>query len=603
MAVFRRRFRMNTRFAKLLFCLVLLAIVFATYWNTLPGEFVYDDHEQIVENTWITDSKYLPSIFSSHSFGFAKGKELGTTYRPLVFSVYMAEYSFFGFDPKGWHLVNILFHALNTVLVFFAASMLLKNPGGGGSSNSLPAFAAAALFALHPVNSEVVSWVGCVPELTYTSLSVGAFCLYLRSRSAVKLPYLLLWASALLFFAALFAKETAISLPILVFVHDRLQPERERLLSPGTIKRYLPYALLTVLYFIIRLSAMGGMAPRSNMYPFLSWDQYVLNAGVLFVKYLRVLVLPVNDFPFQILDPVFSISEPRAFVSISLIAAAIPVFLILRKRVNPLYWLAAALIILPILPALYLPGLSRAPFADRYLYLPSMGFALILATLLKSALLKADASGGNLRKAAVSVFLLLAVVYALGSGYRNMRWRDDFSLWKSSLEGTSNNYYAVYQLGTAALRKDMHDEAISNLREAIRITSANKYPDTGLIGDARLNLAYAYRQKGSLEEAASEYMEILMSYPEHALSNYELASTYMGLGRLDDAENYFERSARYFKDPLDVRDALMGMGNSQAKKGEFDEAVLSYQEALRITPGDPAVLKNLSVIKRLSENR
>lgn len=594
---------MNTRFQPAVFCLVLMAIVFATYWNTLPGEFVYDDHEQIVENTWITDSKYLPSIFSSHSFGFAKGKELGTTYRPLVFSVYMAEYSLFGLDPKGWHLVNILFHSLNTVLVFFSAFLLLKNPGGGGAFYSLPAFAAAALFALHPVNSEVVSWVGCVPELTYTFLSLAAFCLYLTSRSAVKLPYLLLWASALLFFAALFAKETAISLPILVFVHDRLQPGRERLLSPGTIKRYLPYALLTVLYFVIRLSAMGGMAPRSNMYPFLSWDQYVLNACTLFVKYLRVLVLPVNDFPFQILDPVFSISEPRAFVSIALIAALIPAFLILKKRVNPLYWLAAAFIVLPILPALYLPGLSRSPFADRYLYLPSMGFALILAMLLKNALIRADATGGNMRKAAVSVFLILAVVYALGSGYRNMRWRDDFSLWKSSLEGASNNYYAVYQLGTAALRRGMHDEAVSNLRAAIRITSANKYPDTGLIGDAHLNLAYAYRQKGSLEEAASEYMEILRSYPEHALSNYELASIYMELSRLDDAVEYFERSARYFKDPLDVRDALMGMGNSQAKKGDFDEAVLSYQEALRITPGDPAVLKNLSVIKRLSENR
>jgi tetratricopeptide (TPR) repeat protein len=580
-----------------------MAIVFATYWNTLPGEFVYDDHEQIVENTWIADSKYLPSIFSSHSFGFAKGKELGTTYRPLVFSVYMAEYSFFGLDPKGWHLVNVLFHAINSVLVFFVTSLLLKNNGGGGAFHPFPAFAAAALFALHPVNSEVVSWVGCVPELTYTFLSLGAFFLYLRSRSTVKLPYLLLWASALLFFAALFAKETAISLPILVFVHDRLQPGREPLLSPGSIKKYLPYALLTVLYFIIRLSAMGGMAPRSNMYPFLSWDQYVLNACTLFVKYLRVLVIPINDYPFQILDPVFSIAEPRAFISIALIASLIPVFLILRKRVNPLFWLAAAFIFLPILPALYLPGLSRAPFADRYLYLPSMGFALMLAMLLKNALLRAEASGNNMRRAAVSIFLILAVVYALGSGYRNMRWRDDFSLWRSSLEGASNNYYAVYQLGTAALRKDMHDKAIYNLREAIRLTSANKYPDTGLIGDAHLNLAYAYRQKGSLEEAAAEYVEILRSYPEHAVSNYELASIYMELGRLDDAAEYFERSARFFKDPLDVRDALMGRGNSQAKKGDFNEAVLSYEEALRITPGDPAVLRNLSVIKRLSENR
>ena len=594
--------RMNTRFrlANLVLCLALAALVFATYWNTLPGDFVYDDNEQIVENTWITDSKYLPSIFSSHSFGFAKGKELGTTYRPLVFSVYMAEYSFFGLDPKGWHFVNIIFHALNTILVFFTASVLLKGPGEKWIFNSLPPFAVATVFALHPVNSEVVSWVGCVPELAYTLLCMSAFYIYIRSRSAA-MPFLFHWASAMLFFFALFAKETAISLPILVFIYDQLQPKKEKLLSIGSIKRYIPFAFFTVLYFIIRLSALGGMAPRGNMYPYLSWDQYVLNAGALFVKYLRVLAVPAYDYPFQILDPVFSITEPRAFISVALISAMLPVFLLLRKRVNPLYWLAAAFIIFPLLPALYLPGLSRAPFADRYLYLPSVGFALMLAILFKKALFRAEAANSrNLRTAAISAFLILAVFYALGSGYRNLRWRDDFTLWRSSLEGASNNYYAMYQLGTASLRKDMHDEAISNFREAIRTTSANKYPDAGLIGNARLNLAYAYQSKGLLEEATAEYLEILRSYPDHAVSNYELASIYMERGMLDDAITYFLRSARYFRDPMDIRDALLNIGNCHFKKGNFNEALLSYQEALSITPGDPAVLKNISVVKRLS---
>lgn len=593
---------MNTQLrpTQLVLSLILAALVFAAYWNTLPGGFVYDDNEQILENTWITDSKYLPSIFSNHSFGFAKGKEHGNTYRPLVFSVYMAEYSFFGLDPQGWHFVNIIFHALNTALFFFTASLLLKRPGEKGLLNTLPPFTAAAVFALHPVNSEVVSWVGCVPELTYTLLCLGAFYLYLRSRSAA-MPYLFQWASALLFFIALFAKETAISLPILVFVHDLLQPRNERLLSSGSIKRYLPYALLTVLYFIIRFTALGGMAPRGNMYPYLSWDQYVLNACALFVKYLRVLVLPVYDYPFQLLDPVFSITELRAFISVALILAIFPIFLLLRKRINPLYWLAAAFILFPLLPALYLPGLSRAPFADRYLYLPSAGFALMSAMLFKKALIRAEAaSRRNMRAAAISAFLILAVLYAFGSNYRNLRWRDNFTLWRSSLEGASNNYYAMYQLGTASLRNDLHDEAVSNFREAIRITNANKYPDTGLVGDARLNLAYAYRSKGLLEEAAAEYLEILGLYPGHAVSNYELASIYMEVGMLDDAIAHFVRSARYFKAPLDIRDALLNIGNCHVRKGNFDEALLSYQEALRVIPGDPAVLKSISVLKRLS---
>jgi len=549
----------------------------------------YDDNEQIVENAWIK------AIFSHHSFGFAKDKELGTTYRPLVFSVYMAEYSLFGLDPKGWHAVNIAFHAVNTVLVFIAAAMLLK---GGGA-----AFAAAVLFALHPVNSEVVAWVGCVPELLYTMLCLGAFCLYVKSRSGAYLPFLFNIASAALFFIALFAKETAISLPLLVFAYDLFVKKDGPVLGAAPAKRYLPYALLAVLYFAIRLSALGGMAPRENMYPYLGWEQYLMNAAVLFVKYIRVLAIPVNDYPFQMLDPVFSISEPRAYLSIALILAAGALLVAVRKRVNPLYLLSAAFIVLPIIPALYLPGLSRVPFADRYLYLPSMGFAMVLAMLLKRPLEgAASAQSRRLRAAAVSVFVLVSAFYGVSSGLRNLRWQDEFSLWNSSVKGVSGEYryYAYYQLGTAALRKDMHEDAVTYFKEAIRVTSANRYPDPGVIGDSRLNLAYSYRSRGLLGEAAAEYVELLKSYPAHPLSNYELASIYMEMGRLDEAAEYFLRAARYFRDPLDVKDALVGAANCLARKGEYEEASASYQEALRVMPGDPAALRGLSVLENLS---
>ncbi len=589
------------RIARVFPGLILAALVFAVYWNTLSGEFVYDDKEQIVENTWITDSKYLPSIFSSHSFGFAKDKELGTTYRPLVFSVYMAEHYFFGLDPKGWHAVNVFFHAINAVLVFVAASLLLKG-AGARKTEGLPPFAAAVLFALHPVNSEVVAWVGCVPELVYTMFCLGAFCLYMKSRDGARLPFTLNFASALLFFIAMFAKETAIALPALVFAYDLFVKKDGPVLSAASIKRYVPYAAFIVMYFIIRLSALGGMAPRENMYPYLGLEQYLLNAAVLFVKYARVLLLPVNDYPFPLLDPVFSLAEPRAFIPTALILAAVPLFFLLRKRMNPLYWLSAAFIVLPVLPALYLPGLSRAPFADRYLYLPSMGFAIILAAFLKNGLERAASTGSQrLKAAAIAVFVLVSALYAAGSGLRNLRWKDEFSLWNSSLKGVSDEYkyYAYYQLGTAALRKNMHGEAVPYLKKAISVSSANRHPDPGVIGDSRLNLAYAYSSMGLPDEAAGEYLELLKAYPGHAVSNYELASIYMEKGMLDEAAEYFTRAAGSFRDPLDVKDALVGAGNCLARMGDYEEAYARYQQALRVMPGDTAALRNLKVLEGL----
>lgn len=84
------------------------------------------------------------------------------------------------------------------------------------------------------------------------------------------------------------------------------------------------------------------------------------------------------------------------------------------------------------------------------------------------------------------------------------------------------------------------------------------------MGDSRLNLAYSYRSRGLLGEAAAEYVELLKSNPAHSLSNYELASIYMEMGRLDEAAEYFLRAARYFRDPLDVKDALVGAANCLA---------------------------------------
>ena len=596
--------RTDRRLTYVFLSLVLAALVFAAYSNALQGGFVYDDNEQIIENAWIKDFQHLPDIFSEHSFGFAKGKEHGTTYRPLVFTVYSIEYSLFGLAPWGWHLINILLHAVNTVIVFFIASSLLNCAGADHGRKALPAFAAAALFALHPVNSEVVSWVGCVPELVYTLLCLSSLYLYMKSRESGKTRVPLVWASAALFFVALFAKETAISLPLLVFVYDLTLRKPKRLISFETFKRYLPYAILTAVYFAIRLKALGGMAPRDNMYPYLNGWQYVLNACALFVNYLKTLIFPYGNYPFQLLDPVFLITEPKALISVVLIFALLSFFLFFRKRVDPLYLLASAFILFPILPALYLPGLSRAPFAERYLYLPSAGFAIILAMLLRKALVRAEDIGGNkVKRGAIAAFIILAVLYALSSNSRNSRWKDDITLWKSSLEGSSGNYYAMYQLGTASLRKDNLEDAIAYFDQTVRTIDASKHPDVGIIGDSRLNLAYAYRKKGQLDEASAEYLEILKLYPTHPVSNYELGSIYMKKGMLDEAIVYYGRAASNFRDPMDIRDALLNIGNCFIKKGNFKEALSSYQEALRITPGDPAVLKNISVLESLSNKQ
>ena len=166
---------MSGRLKLLLFALALVAASFAVYHATLWNSFVYDDAEQVLRNRWITDAGYLKEIFTSHTFAFAESSYQAISYRPLFMAFYMAEYAVFGLEPWGWHLVNIILHSANAVIAFLLIRRLM---GAEEERTSFAAFAGALVFAVIPAGSEVVSWVGCVPELLYTFLCLVSFYVY-----------------------------------------------------------------------------------------------------------------------------------------------------------------------------------------------------------------------------------------------------------------------------------------------------------------------------------------------------------------------------------------------------------------------------------------
>jgi len=142
----------------------IAAVSFAVYFNTLYNGFVYDDEAQVLLNHWIRDMKYLPEIFYKSVWGFRSANTTSSYYRPLMHVINMASYHLFGLAPWGFHLVNILFHAGNTVLVFIVTARLFGKSAampeeGRGETRwlSSPPFLAALLFATHPVHTEAVA--------------------------------------------------------------------------------------------------------------------------------------------------------------------------------------------------------------------------------------------------------------------------------------------------------------------------------------------------------------------------------------------------------------------------------------------------------------
>lgn len=587
----------NARTYRLFFAALLAGVSFAVYWSTLSNGFVYDDNFQILKNPWIRGFSRLPEMFTTDSYGFMEEGFRTNTYRPMLFTVYGVEYALFGLKPWGWHLFNVMFHAANSVMVFFTLSLLLKGEAGEAASRPYSsdrhAFAGALIFTVHPANGEAVAWVGCVPELLYTLLCLASFYLYVATVSDGKgggRVFAGRSLSVFFFFAAAFFKETAAALPLFIFVYDCLVKKDERVISAGKVKRYLPYFLAGVAYLVIRYHAIGGMAPGYRMHAYLSGFQKLLNIFPLFVKYLWTLILPLSYHPIQPLDPVFSLFETRAALSVLITLGLSSAVFMFRKKLHPLFLFSFSIIIIPLIPGLYAYSVSITPFSDRYLYFPTIGFALAVSLASRELPLK---GGYNGSRGAAAFFIAVAVFYALISAGRGAVWRDDLSLWSASYGGSRDNYIAVYSLGDIYLKKGLTDEALVRLDEALRLNKALRYPDSSTMYLTRKALAEAYDRKGRYDDLMSEYTEILRIKPGDAFASYNLAVMYQARGFLKESIELYRNALASAVKPRHRRDILNNIGVCYAGMGMPEEAVANYREALKYSPGDPVVLNNI----------
>jgi len=590
------RFRLDATAAA--FAAALVVLVLAVYLNTLYGGFVYDDAKQIIGNRWITSAAHVPDILSTHTFGFLEDSYQAISYRPMMFLMFMADYALFGLENAwGWHLVSVIVHALNAVMVYVVVSGLLSRRAGGGTSIAahLPPFAAAAIFAVHPVNSEPVSWIAAQPELSYTLLTLVCFHLYMGSGAG---PATGLWRAfkyralpAFLFLVALLYKETAVALPVMIVVYEALTLKDAGLLSFQRVRRYLPFAASAGVYGAMRYLALKGeVTPSITLHDYLTGPQFVLNAIVQFAVDLRMLLFPAGDYPLQLLDPVFSITDPRALVSV-LAALAVPAALVIfRKRVSALHLLAVVFIVLPLLPTLYAPAISYFPYADRYLYFPTIGLGLLVALALSAALARWPAA---MARGAVAAFVCWAAVFSFWAAGRNAYWRDDLSLWSASLKGDPQNYAALHSIGVYQVKHGETARGIANLELAIRLNLASPHPHQTMLLVTRKFLSSVYHSNGMLDQAAGLYAIILRDEPESFVAGYNLAQIYQSRGRFRDAIDVYAQALKGATAPGMFREVYNNLGYCYYNLGMRQEALASYERALAYAPGDPVILDNI----------
>src|SRR5581483_2519320 len=413
-------------------------LTFLAFAASLRFDFVYDDRVQILANPWLDSWRSVPRFFTE-SFAAFTGNTGSAFWRPLFLLWLLLNRSLFGLAPWGWHLAAIVLHCTAAVLAYFLARRLLKD--------GFLAAVAALLFALWPSTVETAAWVSGATDSLLAVLLLAALLAFLRAQQRRSRTWLVF--SLGLYSLALLSKETAVVLPALIAAYAWLcDPQAEGNGCRGRLRRLAavlaPFLVLTAIYFGLRARVFAG----ASQAPLLTgWREMVMTWPAAICFYLRLLVFPYPVSPHYNLKVIGEFKPaPVLLPALALIVLAIVLCLVWRRNshqsrravATSLVWILA-----PLAPVLYLRPLAPDDFAHiRYLYLPTIGLALLLAFLLgKFSLGGLRVFGRPALPMAIALVLLAAA--GLATARAEMHWATNYTLFAHAAEVAPHNPRAL----------------------------------------------------------------------------------------------------------------------------------------------------------------
>ncbi|HPP12447.1 MAG TPA: tetratricopeptide repeat protein, partial [bacterium] len=573
-------------------CLVVFALCWLLYANSLFNGFCYDDLVTIENNFFIRSWKNLPKLF--HRDYFLLSAE--NSYRPLVTFTYFLDYTLYGLKPSGYHASNVFFHAAAAAGVVLLFSSLISLRTG---------FFLGLLFAVFPLNSEAVNAVSFREDILVLFFGLVCFLLYLRWRKTEKFWWLV--GSGLTSLLACLAKENGVVIPALIMAREAM--EEKTAFFQRMKKPLFTYVAVLIGYSVLRFLIFPGSGKDKAVLLAKNYAVTLLDIPMVYCSYLKKLIWPYPLVAeYQVLWPV-SFSWQLLFFSLT--ATAGWTFLLwFSWRRNRVVFFGLLWLILGLLPTSNLIPIFN-PFAERYLYLPAVGFLLVLVSLMEKL-------RKNWRQVVVTA---LVATYAVTSFQRNPDWKDDVALWSKTIAQmkmpTARAYLglgsglrrqgklleaekqlrkvivlkpslAVAHLALADVLADLgrYQEAIAGYRLALRLE-----PENAL---AHHNLAFTLQQSGRVETALFHYRQAIKSYPFYAEAYFNLANLLAGQGRLSEAEENYRQALKIH--PAYAQ-AYYNLGNLLLQQQRLKEAGQCYQKAISVKPDYAAAFNNLGTVR------
>lgn len=595
------------------YAIFILLLVLFSYWNILSNGFTFDDHLLIESNPNITSIKNIYSI----AFEPVKVQDIqsspettirGLMYRPVSYIMFYLIGKFFSVTPFSFHLFNLIFHCLNSVLIYLMCIRL--------SFSSKSALFTAAIFAVHPVHTESVASAMSMPEEYMFFFGIMSF-LFITSN--IKWNYVI---ASVMFLAALLAKENAV---IFIFVYIGLIAYLH-ITSHLEHKRYLPKiaAVLLVpliIYFAMRYHVTGALlrGPAGSQ---LSLDNPLLQAPFtirmltsiyIIWKYLALCLCPVNlsaDYSFGSIAPVSSASDPRFIFSVITLVIVLILFIFsgIKKRWPEM--LGLYIFFISLLPVSNILFVGSAMMAERYLYLPSLGVCIILGYLAGAC---ADSQKKYLSVAAYATVLLLIVIMIGLSMTRNKAWKDDAALFSSVLHVYPHNLKALNNLAAVHFRNGEYARAIPLYEQVIKMNPKH------YLGHLRIVLSYynlkqinnaiqtcqkavknfprsdeLYEILAELYEKTGNNKQALLTLKEGIIYIPDSYVLYFRIGEYFFINNDCKSAQDYFMNSLSIHDASNPhyyLAKCYYIQGKAKDALVEFSKSLGALQQHPDIMK------------
>jgi len=535
---------------------VILLLTIIIYIPSINNDFVvnWDDGGYITEYEPVQDlsADNFKIIWST----FYKGN-----YHPVTTTVYALEYSLVGANPELFHIINLLFHLLNTFLVFWFISLITKR-------NEIAAIT-ALFFGIHPMHVESVAWISELKDVLYSFFflsSMIAYYFFINKKSDKTKYYIY---SLILFAFSLLSKSAAVTLPVVLFLIDYFA---KRKLKLNLIIEKIPFFVFALTFGIIAILSQGERDAIQDLTPMFSLAERLMIVSYSLMVYVLKLFVPLHlaamyPYPHLINDML----PIKYFIAPFFVIILVVLVFISKKRNNfiifgSIFFLVTISIILQLLPV------GGAIMAERYTYIPYIGLFLILGY---GYVYVTDAKSGTRKKIKpiVNIILVLFILFFSYLSWERIEiWKNGEVLFTDELEKYPDLPFALNNRGYMYYKyHEDYEKALKDYSRCIEIDST--------FHRALSNRGVLYFNTQKYKEAVRDFNKCLIFRPDNTDALIGRANT---LSQLEEYAKAIPDYDKYIQLKAEDDKAYMWRGIAKFRMGEFDDAIIDFDISTKI---------------------